>query len=306
MTTNQHRRDVPKADYCIEIDYKKGSDSPSRVFLSMSNLIDSFQRADKTLVDIIDVDIQPVLLLEDIETGSIKAWLRAVLTRVPDDSLYNMDWKPIIGQYLVKAKRLVIDWTNNKTTITNASELKPLMLQLHGLAASTDLKLMPSYSPITERELLDLLSDFSISLSPLVDGDIAKYVVPNQAESTFNLDFNLVPEEIEDLITSKTTTMSGELILKIKKPDYLGESMWELKHGKETIQAAIMDKHWLQQFQSGQVAILPGDSIRAIVNQTYKYDEDNNLISERRTIETVTEVIHEPPQSNMFDDRRGA
>lgn len=78
-----------KADYCIEIDYKKNSENPSRVFRSMSDLIESFQRIDKQLVNIIDVNIQPVLLLEDVEAGSIKAWLRAAIKRIPDDALTN-------------------------------------------------------------------------------------------------------------------------------------------------------------------------------------------------------------------------
>ena len=97
-------KESAKADFCIEIDYRKESENPSRVFRSMYELIDSFQEIDKNLVTAIDVHIEPILLLEDIETGSIKVWLRNLLKAIPDDSAYNLDWKPIVGQYLVRAK----------------------------------------------------------------------------------------------------------------------------------------------------------------------------------------------------------
>ena len=61
--------DMPKADFCIEIEYKKGSGNPSRVFRSMSELIDSFQEIDKTLVGSVDVNIQPILLNESLRKG---------------------------------------------------------------------------------------------------------------------------------------------------------------------------------------------------------------------------------------------
>ena len=289
-----------KPDYCIEIDFKKDTENPSRVFRSMSDLIDAFQRADKQLVNIIDVNIQPVLFLEDVETSSIKAWLRTALERIPNDSLYNLDWKPIIGQYLVKGKQYIIDWTNGKTTVTNVSELKPLEDQLHALAESTNIKLLPAYNPIKTRELLETLRDLSEGVAPLMEGDSVKYITEHQ-ESTFNLAFKLTPEVIENLITKETTTMTGEQILKIKKPDYLGESMWEVKHGKDTFPASIADKAWLQKFQSGTIPIVPGDSIRAIVTEEYKYDYNQNLIAERRNVEKVIEVIHGPEQSDMFE-----
>jgi hypothetical protein len=64
-----------KADFCIEIDYKKDSENPSRVFEAMTALIKSFQSFDEDLIKSIDNKIEPVLLLEDIEIGSLKTWL---------------------------------------------------------------------------------------------------------------------------------------------------------------------------------------------------------------------------------------
>ncbi len=54
------------ADFCIEIDFKKDSESPTRVFRTMSDLIDAFHAFDIDLVKSIDSKIEPVMMLEDI------------------------------------------------------------------------------------------------------------------------------------------------------------------------------------------------------------------------------------------------
>ena len=99
MAMNEQEIDsqTPRADFCIEIDYTKESENPSRVFRSLFELIDTFQEIDRNLVTSIDVNIEPVLLLEDIEVGSIRVWLSNKLRLIPDDSAYHMDWKPIVG-----------------------------------------------------------------------------------------------------------------------------------------------------------------------------------------------------------------
>jgi hypothetical protein len=97
------------ADFALEIDFVPGSPDPARVFRSMTQLIDTFQRFDRELVQTIDVHIEPVMVLEDIEAGSVKSWLRAVLNATDDTGLQELNWKRIVGGYLVRAKYLIID-----------------------------------------------------------------------------------------------------------------------------------------------------------------------------------------------------
>ena len=152
-----------KADFCIEIQYRKDSEKPSRVFRSMSELIDSFQRIDQPLVRVIDVNIETVLLLEDVEAGSIKVWLRNLLKAIPDDAIYHMDWKPIVGQYLVRAKKYLVNFSEGKTTVTNADELRPLEDELYRLAEETKVRWLPAYTRIQPRQLLESMRDISAS-----------------------------------------------------------------------------------------------------------------------------------------------
>ncbi|MDZ4164674.1 MAG: hypothetical protein U1C55_06065, partial [Smithellaceae bacterium] len=123
----------PKADYCIEIRFEKGSRDPARVFRAMQEMIETFHEFDRSLIRAIDSNIEPILILEDIEAGSIKSWLSTILEAVDDDALKNIDWKPAVGKYLVKAKYLAVDFLNGRTHITDASEVKQLENNIYEL-----------------------------------------------------------------------------------------------------------------------------------------------------------------------------
>lgn len=108
-------------DFCITIDYAKNSEHPERVFESMSALIKSFRDFDSDLIGSIDNQIEPVLTLENIETGSLKTWLANKLRGIPDEAIKEMSWRKVLGSYLVKAKYIVIKHLEGRTVITDAT-----------------------------------------------------------------------------------------------------------------------------------------------------------------------------------------
>lgn len=60
------------ADFALYIDFEKGVGNPARVFRAADHMIRALQKLDETLCGTIDSNIEPVMLLEDLETGSIK------------------------------------------------------------------------------------------------------------------------------------------------------------------------------------------------------------------------------------------
>lgn len=86
------------------------------------------------------------------------------------------------------------------------------------------------------------------------------------------------------------------MILAVKKPDYLGASRWELRHGKRTISAKIEDISFLRRFQGRQIDVRPGDALRCMVQSELRYGFDNNLLSERHTIIEVQEILPGEPE----------
>jgi len=135
------------ADFAIYIDFEKGSGSPSRVFRAADQIIRALQKLDQTLCGSIDANIEPVMLLEDLETGSIKAWFRNVLNSTDDQALKDLDWRPAIGKYLVRAKHAYIRWSNK-----DGGTISDLSREIRGIAEEADVRHFPDYAPPSIQE----------------------------------------------------------------------------------------------------------------------------------------------------------
>ena len=76
------------------------------------------------------------------------------------------------------------------------------------------------------------------------------------------------------------------------------------RHGKRPISARIEDGAWLRRFQSREVDVRPGDSLRCEVRIEHLYGHDNELLIERYTIVRVVEVLENRYyQVSFLDDR---
>lgn len=279
-----------QTSFCIEIDFEKGSESPSRVFKCMTELIENFESLDKALVRSIDAKIEPVTLIEDIESGSVRAWLGYALNAIDDDALKNIDWKPAIGKYLVKAKYFIMRFTENRTEIATKEEIESLERDLLTAAQETDVTHFPSYVPIDRQILLDKLGKTQQALSYLKDHDTATYITASDRVK-LNTSFNIIPEKLEELLTQETISSPSEMLLKVKKPDYLGDSQWEFRHGSKPISAKIAHIEWIKNFHDREYDIRPGDSLRVVVNTKVLYGYDKEVVAIHYEITEVKEII---------------
>ncbi len=288
LTLTDRMPKPPKADFAFEIDFQRGVGPASRVFSATHEFIKACEALDAELVQSIDASIETVLILEDIEAGSIKTWLRNALTAAEDDALKSLDWKPLVGKYLVRAKYAVIRWIDDDSAPRSLPELRR---EIQLIAAETDVRHLPDYAPPSPLALINAVRDFQSVKERLLPGDRA-LLLTHDGNIEMNLSVSLPIEDIEALAVSRTLeSPASEMILAVKKPDYLGTSKWELRHGKRTISAKIEDDEWLGRFQGRQVDVRPGDALQCIVKVEMLYGFDNELIMERYTIERVTDVL---------------
>ena len=117
-----------------------------------------------------------------------------------------------------------------------------------------------------------------------------KYITAD-AEASFNIGFTFSPESLEELITRETITQKSVMILKVKRPDYLGDSMWEFRHEGHPFPAKIMHIAWLREFQERKFDVRPGDAIRALVQLDVHYGYDGEVVGTKRSILEVIEVV---------------
>jgi hypothetical protein len=92
----------------IEIDFKPNSPDPARVYRAMTDLIEACQVIDIDLAGTISPNLKPVLFLEDIRIGTLTTFLRSSLESIDDDAIKGLEWKKLIGAYLVKGKRAMV------------------------------------------------------------------------------------------------------------------------------------------------------------------------------------------------------
>jgi len=300
VTLSYLRPEPPAADFAFEIDFKRGEGSPSRVFSAINDFIRGCERLDAELASGIDGNIETVLLLEDIEAGSIKVWLRNALRATEDDALKTLDWKPLVGKYLVKAKYAVIRWIDDDTI---PKSLPALAREIQAIASETDVKHLPDYKAPSPKALLDAVRDFQKVKDQLVPGDRATYIDPDGVDVEMNLSMRWNVDDIEALAVKETVKFPvAPMILAVKKPDYLGDSKWELRHGKRAISAKIEDESWLKQFQGREIDVRPGDALRCNVLIEHLYGHDNELLTERYIVVEVIEVLIDSyKQDGLFD-----
>jgi len=91
-------------------------------------------------------------------------------------------------------------------------------------------------------------------------------------EVSFNKSFSFTNEIVEEILTKEIIESQSIMILKVKKPDYLGDSKWEFKYENRKLEAKIKNSKWLSDYQQGKIDIRPGSSLRASIRTIVKYD----------------------------------
>ncbi len=301
ITLTTRRPEPPKADFAFCIDFKRGETPASRVFSATHAFIRACEQLDHDLVNSIDSSIQTVMVLEDIEAGSLKTYLRSELEAVDDQALKDLAWKKLVGTYLVRAKYAILRWMDEGEK--GSKDLVSLGRDIQDIAAETDSRHLPDYIPPRPTTLVKAIQDFQEAKDHLHEGDRAYILTDDDQRYDMNLSMRWDAEDIEALVTSETRTAPPiTMTFIVKKPDYLGESQWELRHGTRSILAKIEDREWLNAFQNRRVNIRPGDALKCQVRMEMSYGIDNELISEHFYIEKVDDVLEDQYQRSLFED----
>ncbi|HXG53843.1 MAG TPA: hypothetical protein VNJ03_00550 [Vicinamibacterales bacterium] len=285
----------------IRIAYVPGTLDPARVFRAMAGLIDAFHRIDRHLAQTVSVTVEPLVVLERVEAGSIRAILRTILTQVPDDALQNLDLRPILGQYLVRGKHRLLEWADGKQRVPSLPEVKELQQELRRQAPQTmtDRLLPPAVVP-TEDLLWDLEA-LSRAVAHLKGGDSAEFI-SRRDQTRIETRLVVTREDIESLLTQEMVTSENQMLLLVKKPDYLGNSMWEFRLGEKNIDAKMMDELWLERFRRSEIPLRPGDALRARVKTEIARGFEGEEVSVKYYVLRVSGVVHDanPHQGDML------
>lgn len=280
----------PDADFAFTIDFAKGTGDPRRVFDAAILLIDGFEALDGAVATSVDSQIKTLMVLEDIEAGSLKVWIRNLLERIDDRDLREGEWKRIVGKALAHARIVVLEFLNDEKADAGAA-IDLLRRELQQIAEDTNVKHLPAYPPIHEAKLIGSMDALQEAKRALGPGDKLKIETD---ERVFEVDLSqtwepseVVPEP-PDLLETESI---GTIILTIRKAAMLGDAMWQFGHGKITISAKILDEQWLEDFHDRKIPLFSGDALKCDVRWIYGYDETGTLIETKLEIIKVIQVI---------------
>ena len=288
------------ADFAILIDFKKGDGSPTRVFTAATDLIEAFQAIDKVLVKSVDSNITPLMMLEDVEIGSLKIWLRNALQSTDDQALKDLDWRPAVGKYLVRAKHIVMSWIDDDSTPKSLPDLRK---NLQKLASETEVRRLPEYSPPDPAGLIEAVQRIQTAKDILLPEDRAFIESASEGSLEIDISVRIEPDQLSEMATKEIIqTPPAQMILAVKRPDYLGASKWDFRLGKRAISARIEHDDFLSEFQGRQQDVRPGDALRCMVAVETRYGFDNEVISETYIVTEVAEVLeNNSDQADLFN-----
>jgi hypothetical protein len=91
------------------------------------------------------------------------------------------------------------------------------------------------------------------------------------------------------------------MIVIIKKPDFLGDSRWEFRHGSGSLPAKLLDPKWLIEFRTGLV-VIHRETRSAPWCAPRRYGYDGDVIDLQYEVIRVDDVIHaiRPSQGGLF------
>ena len=282
----------------VTIDFERGSGDPTRVFRTMSELIKAFESLDENLLSSFDVALNTSLVLDEVETGSLKARFRDLIAGIPDEALKDGEWKKILGHFLLRSKYAILKWLNEQDDSVNRENVRDLEDEIAKIAEDTNIKQLPAYGAPRADVLLSDARSIQESLVHLEKNDSAVYEYDGQKIS-FNRDLEISSEIVRDVLTKEVVKQSSKQVIKVKKPDYLGKSMWSFQYAGHSIDAKVSHTDWLYQFQKRTIDVRPGDALQVLLYEETSYGYDQEVVHCHYEVEKVYEVIRPPSQGQI-------
>ena len=150
---------------------------------------------------------------------------------------------------------------------------------------------IPEAAKAAERFVKHAVSD-GVSSVHIEHGD-NEIVSANSEEARF---FGIVIPAIKD--QQNHSNVTGRRLFKVKTPDLLGKSKWEVIFDGKTESVKITHNDWVESYHKRSFSILPHDSLDASFSQEIIYDNDGQILA--NTIE-LTYIHNVVSPSNNFE-----
>lgn len=241
----------------------------------------------------------PYYELSNIEYSSIKTRVVQLLKGIPDDAIKTLDWKVLVGNFLLKAKYWLLEYLEKNPLVDSKKSLETIANKINkGLAEITKEEgLMVDY--LNLYFFLNAVAGVQKISDKLNAGDSFEYKSSfGRAIIKKGIFINkgkILSELGQTSIENETTE-----ILKAKKIELLNDKpTWHFLRGKKPLIATMLDEKWLADFHSRKIIIQSNDSLKVKMRTTHTYSNNYSESKTKYEIVEVLEVIK--PENNIID-----
>jgi len=274
----------------IKLDFLRETQKPSRLFRSFAKMIEGINELDYLIAESVNTSVKSNIVLDDIEKGSIlgKFWNELVISE--DGQLDNAPENDKIEEYIEESRVEALKFiAEKKSSVEDLDNLKTTISKI-----ADDKKLTDSfnYAELDSLKLAKTVNTINNSTDELNKNEFFGLKSKNKEVKVINSGTPKIDiEAVEEALTENEIKNESEMFYLIKKPDFLGDSAWNFRHGKKSVTVKILHQEWLDEFHSGKIPVVPGDSLNVLVRQTSKYNRNGYLISDKLEIIEVINVI---------------
>lgn len=258
---------------------------------SFAEMIDGINNLDYLIAESVNTKVKSKIVLDDIEKGSLigRFWNELVVSE--DGQIDNSPEEEQIEKYIEESRAETFKFlSERKHTVEDLENLKE---KISDIAKSKNLPESFNYAEPDILNLAESINKINDSTDKLSDAESFELKSPNnEVKDIKNGTTKINIEEVENALTDNEIINESEVFYLIKKPDFLGDSAWSFKHGTKSVSIKILHQEWLDNFLSGYIPVVPGDSLQVRVKQISKYNKNGYLISEKTEIIEVIDVIH--------------
>lgn len=279
-------------EYELKLDFVSGQNNPEQLYLAMISAFKFLQESDTVLARSISKDNRVTMSLIGIKEGSLRNFVRT-RTECPENDLQpqNTILEEKVTQYFVQGKKAITQGLLALNEINNENELNEIVEGVKKAAIESEIISEPFFSLPTPEKIKDLAIIAEESTRHLDANSRILYIENNenpiQLPKVLSVDKGL----FEEIDKRKTVKSERVIVLKVKKPDFLGDSKWEMKHGSQRIVCKIIDENWIERFKNKEVLVFPGDSLEAKVLLVEEYNIKGDLVKTEYTILEILDVI---------------
>ena len=281
----------------VRVEYVPGESDPRKILQCCVDSINALTSLDDSLAQCISSKVTTRIKLDGFKEGSWITKMNKIF--FIDDDILNID--PNISAeraeiFVNQSRETILKAVNESGTRLDGSELLSIIEKVNDIAKVlnvSDAIGFTSPNPIEVARAINEVSDCSLEL---MEGENIQ--ISSKDNPDIQCDYIELPrnkkvdiDDVVDKLKIREIENTNDMILVIKKPDFLGDSQWEFKKGKETITAKIEDEKWLNRFKNGLVVIIPNDALHVDLYEKAIFDKNGMMLSVKRSIIQVKEKI---------------